>query len=149
YKSYLDAGEIRVMAKHYRMKPAHLSALALRMEDWRSCPGGVEGKRLFAVKTWNPSGKWDWYEIGGRWRGRLRGNVLSTQALLSKANLRELLPACMVTPDGRWHEQETFISEGWMKWRVERKKDGTWLREVREALRRHQNHRVVCVDIHS
>jgi hypothetical protein len=54
----------------------------------------------------------------------------------------------MVTPDGWWHEWETFIVEGWMKWRTERKKDGTWLRELKSALLAHSDLRVVCVDIH-
>ena len=149
YKSYLDAGEIGAMAKHYGLKPADLGALARRMDDWKRCPGGVDGKRLFAVKTWNPDGKWDWYEIGGRWRGRLRGNVASAQALLGRPNLQELLPFAVVTPDGRWHERETLIAGGWMKWRVERKTDSAWLKEVRTALRRYPNHRIVCVDAHS
>jgi hypothetical protein len=149
YKSYLDAGEIKAMAKHYGMKATNLGALALRMDDWKRCPGGVEGNRLFAVKTWNPDGKWDWYEIGGRWRSRLRGNVAGTQSLLGKANLQELLPFGLVTPDGRWHERETFITKGWMKYHVERKTDSAWLKEVRRSLRRYPTHRVVCVDAHS
>jgi hypothetical protein len=149
YKAHLDAGEIQAMATYYGVKQADLNALALRMEKWKGIAGGVDDKGLFVMKTWNPEGKWDWYEVGGRWNGRLRGNVLSARTLLKKPNLRRLLPACMVTPDGSWHESETFIAEGWTKWRVERKGGAAWLAEVRAALRHYPDHRVVCVDIHS
>ncbi len=149
FKSYLDAGETKAMAKRYGVKPADLDVVALHMKDWKGCAGGVEGKRLFAMTTWNPDGKWDWYEIGGRWRGRLRGNVAGAKTLLNNPRLRELLPFSLLTPDGCWHERETFTAKGWMKWHVERKADGTWLKEVRTALERYPNHRVVCVDIHS
>lgn len=149
YKSYLDAGEVKAMARHYRLKPTDLSALATRMKDWKGCPGGVDGRRFFARTTWNPNGKFDWYEIGGRWNGRLRGNVTGARTLLGTPNLRRLLPFAVVTPDGRWHEWETLIVEGWMKWHVERKTDAAWLKEVRTALRRHPGYRVACVDVHS
>jgi hypothetical protein len=148
YKEYLDSGEIAAMARHYCLKQGDRKALAMRMDDWRGCPGGVDAEGLFSVKTWNPKAKWDWYEIGGRWSRQLPGNVISAKALLEKPNLKELLPAAMVTPDGWWHEWETFIVEGWMKWRTERKKDGTWLRELKSALLAHSDLRVVCVDIH-
>ena len=28
-----------------------------------------------AVSTYNPQAFWDWYEIGGRWSGKLTGNI--------------------------------------------------------------------------
>lgn len=149
YKSYLSGGEIKAMAKHYRVKPSDLGALARHMEDWKGCIGGVEGKRLFAVTTWNPDGRFDWYEVGGRWNGRIRGNVTRARNLLARPNLRELLPFAIVTPDGLWQERETLIVEDWMKFRVERKTDAVWLKQVRAALRRFPDHRVVCVDMHS
>lgn len=149
YKIYPDADEIAAMGKHYRLAPANLTALAAKMEDWKGGPGGVDARGLFVIQRWNPSGKWDWYEIGGRWPGWIRGNVTSTATLLRKRNLKRILPACMVTPDGWWHERETFVSQGWMKWRIERKKDGAWLRQVIEALAKYPDHRVVCVDKHS
>lgn len=148
YKVYLDATEIQAMAKHFNVNETDLGTLALRMDEWQRSAGGVDEKGLFVIKTWNPNGKWDWYEIGGRWPSVLRGNTIRANTLLTKPNLRELLPACMLTPDGSWHERETFIAEGWMQWRVERRKTGAWLREVRTTLQRHHNCRVVCVDIH-
>lgn len=148
YKEYLDAGEIAAMAKHYRIRRSDRKALASHMQDWKGSLGGIDKEGIFSIKTFNPKAKWDWYEIGGRWSRQLSGNVISATALLEKPNLKELLPAAIVTPDGWWHEWETFIVEGWMKWHTERKKDSTWLREVKNALLAHPDSRVVCVDIH-
>lgn len=148
YKDYLDAAEISAMAKHYNVRRSDKKALAAHMKEWRGDLGGVDAKGLFTIKTMNPKVKWDWYEIGGRWSRTFPGNVMSAAVLLEKENLKEILPAAMITPDGWWHEWETFIVEGWMKWRAERKKEGVWLREVKKALHSYPTMRVVCVDIH-
>ncbi len=147
YKEYLDAGEIAAMAKHYGVKRGNRKELTSCMEDLKGSLGGIDKKGLFSIKTFNPKAKWDWYEIGGRW-GHFPNDVIAAATLLEKKNLKEILPAAMMTPDGWWHEWETFIVEGWMKWRTERKKDGQWLREVKAALKIHPETRVVCVDIH-
>ena len=81
YKVYLDPQEITRMARHYGTKRTRLKVLAAHMEDWRSGPGGIDDRGLFAISTFNPNAKWDWYEIGGRWDGHLPGNVLSAAAL--------------------------------------------------------------------
>ena len=38
------------------------------IEKWY---GMKADKRGNSLSTYNPSGRWDWYEIGGRWKGRL------------------------------------------------------------------------------
>jgi hypothetical protein len=148
YKIRLDPGEIKAMATHYGLKPNQLNALAEHMKAWRSCDGGVDEKGLFALARWNPEGKWDWYKIGGRWRGRLRGNAVLASTLLASTKLKVLLPFAMLTPDGCWHDRETVITEGWMKWHVRSIKPSQWLRIVRIALQMNPDCRVVCVDIH-
>ncbi|MEK7218842.1 MAG: hypothetical protein AAB728_05255 [Patescibacteria group bacterium] len=148
YEEYLDGGEIDIMSKHYGVRHKNLKALVSHMKDWSGTPGGVDERGLFRIKTMNPEGRWDWYEIGGRWSGCFRGNVISAKALLEKKNLKDILPAFMVTPDGSWHEWETFVTEGWMKWHVEKKKDGEWMKIIRDALAAYPNFRVACVDIH-
>lgn len=147
YKEYLDAGEITAMAKCYGVRCGDRKALAAHMDDWKGVPGGIDTKGLYAIKTFNPNAKWDWYEIGGRWEHFL-SDVIGTTSLLEKKNLKNILPAAMVTPDGWWSERETFIVEGWMKWRTEQKKDGEWLQEVKTALKTYPAFRVVCVDVH-
>jgi len=147
YKEYLDAGEIAAMAKHYRIRRNDRKTLVSHMEDWKGSLGGIDKEGIFSIKTFNPKAKWDWYEIGGRWR-HFPNNVIAASALLEKKNLKEILPAAMITPDGWWHEWETFVVEGWMRWRTERKKSIAWLQEVKAALKAHPESRVVCVDIH-
>lgn len=59
----------------------------------------------------NPSAKWDWWKIGGRWDGAMRSRNPPVPVVLSgnSAHVRDLVPRCMgptfavVTPDGEWH----------------------------------------------
>jgi len=152
YREYLAKFEIARMAEHYKLKRNDLRALAERMEDWRGWPGGVDGKRLFYTTTLNPDGRWDWYEIGGRWNGRIKEakrNVISTRALRKSPHLKDSLPYYVVTPDGTWLEHQSFFGDGRWSGRLERKPDDLWFREVTEALEDYPAHRVVCVDIHN
>ncbi len=149
YKVYLDPREITAMARHYGTKRSALKQLATHMEDWRSGLGGVDDRGLFAVSTFNPNAKWDWYAIGGRWHGHLPGNVMSAATLLKRPDLKSLLPAALVTPGGTWHQRETFVVTSWFKGHFDRKSDREWLTEVREALESSSDYRVVCVDVHN
>lgn len=163
YKRYLDPTEIAAMASHYDVEPTDKNALALLMTDWKGSPGGFDANGVYALLNNNPDARFDWYVIGGRWDGavlgrltkhdpydetRARHNVISTTALAGAPYLEDLLPHCVVTPDGSWHECETLVVEGWMNWRLETKDEDAWLREVRDLLARHPDHRVVGVDIH-
>lgn len=148
YKVYPDGGEIAAMAKHYKVKRAETTILASHMKDWCGCNGGNDEKGLFNIRTSNPKGKWDWYEIGGRWEGYIRSNVCLAETLLKRPDFKKILPFSLVTPDGWWHDREWVVIEGWMKWRMEERKDGEWLRIVKDALSSYPHFRVVCVDIH-
>jgi hypothetical protein len=149
HKQYLDPTEIAAIATHYKLKKTDSKKLTTHMEDWRGCLGGVDERGLFAVSTFNPQARWDWYEIGGCRDSHLPGNVLSVQALLKQSDLKSLLPAALVTPGGSWHQWETFVSDGWRTGRFERKSDRAWLIEVRETLGSYPEHCVVCVDVHN
>jgi hypothetical protein len=149
WRRYLDDGEIAAMAKCYGLRKRSLQTLARKMEDWCGCIGGVEGRRLYAVSTSNPDGKWDWYEIGGRWDGVLRGNVAIAATLLRSPCLQEKLPHDFLTPDGVWHARERFEQQGWLNGRWIKKRDGRWLEEFTAALRVFASYRVVAVDRHS
>lgn len=74
YRRYLDRHEVSRMAEHYGIHTRNLHALAKRMNDWRSCEGGVDRHGLYAKTTCNPEGRWDWYDIGGRWAGYIKGS---------------------------------------------------------------------------
>ncbi len=88
YKVYLDPREITAMARHYGTRRNDLKTLATHMEDWRGELGGIDERGLFAVSTFNPNAKWDWFERGGRWDGHLPGNELSAAALLKRPDLK-------------------------------------------------------------
>lgn len=151
YREYLDKSDIARMAEHYQLKRNDLQALAQRLEDWHGWPGGVDGKRLFYTTTLNPDGRWDWYEIGGRWNGRIKGakrNVISTRALRKSPHLKDALPFYVVTPEGTWLEHQSFFQQGLGTKRSQQKRDAGWLREVTEVLEDYPKHRVVAVDIH-
>jgi hypothetical protein len=122
------------------------------MEDWRGCEGGVDPHGLYAVSTYNPDGKWDWYEIGGRWDryvARSRGNVISSRALRRSRHLRKCLPYYLVTPDGRWLEREDAPCFGPAATASDRRAKRRWLAQVRRVLSHYIDHSVVCVDVHS
>ena len=149
WKKHLDDEEIAKMAKYYRMRRTSARSLAACVEDWSGDKGGVDEKGLFALHTYNPDGKWDWYEVGGRWKGFLRGDVRSAASLLNSPKLAKLLPHDFLTPDGTWHEVETFVRAGWIGGHFERRSDNQWLEEFQQALRQFREYRVACVDRHS
>jgi hypothetical protein len=74
---------------------------------------------------YNPMGKWDGWEIGGRWINILpevthvdknSPSALSHQALLSQYSCRvsdlpyDLIPFAIITPDGRWYSEGAMRS---------------------------------------
>jgi len=152
YRDYLDASDIQRMAAHYGIPPTDLPSLVRKMEDWRGREGGVDAHGLYAVTTCNPDGKWDWYEIGGRWDGYIPGssrNVLSARALLRSRRFRKCLPYYLVTPDGRWLEHEDAPLFAAPTTPAQRRAERRWLAQVRRVLKEYIDRKVVCVDIHS
>ena len=149
YEVYLEEAEIKRMAGHYGLDVNNFPALVEKMPDWRGTEGGVDEIGLFSEATANPDGKWDWYEIGGRWNRFFHGrNVIKTRTLLKALNMKEPLPHNVVTPNGWWHEVETLKEMHSLEFKMVRKSKWLWLREVNEVLKEYPTHRVVCVDIH-
>lgn len=66
-KIYLSEDQVASMAKSY--ETTDLRVLATKMQGWDGCDGGVDAKGLFEVSTYNEQSKWDWWVIGGRYRG--------------------------------------------------------------------------------
>jgi len=153
YRVHLDYAEVRMMAKHYEIEPASVNQLAKQMKDWRHREGGVDREGLHSLSTCNQDGRWDWYEIGGRWDGYIpysRQNSIKAETLAKGDYLADCLPCFVLTPDGVWLEHERFyFSNNGKESQKEALDDKTWLSIIREVLSRWPNHRVVCVDIHS
>lgn len=150
YKIRLNASAIQLMAEHYGIKASNHRALAEKIPEWIGGTGGVDQHGLFAAKTDNPSGKWDGYEIGGRWTDLLGGrsrDVASVKSLLRDRRLSSRLPAAIVTPTGEWVEKDRVIvrSFGWF---VASTSASDWRIHVRRILSSFPSHLVVCVDVH-
>jgi hypothetical protein len=58
-------------------------AWAALAEDWNGAGGGWDEEGPFTWSTYNPASKWDWFVVGGRWRGHwtLRDGRKVDQAL--------------------------------------------------------------------
>jgi len=152
YRDYLDPSDIERMAAHYGIPATDLPALTHKMKDWRKCEGGVDARGLYALSTYNPDGKWDWYEIGGRWDRyipRSRANVISARALHRSRHLHKRLPYYLVTPEGRWLESEAGWRFGTPATAADRRAERRWLAQVRRVLKQYMDRKVVCVDVHS
>ena len=66
------------------------------------------------LTTYNPDSKWDWYEIGGRWKGMLLGKkgIKTDQARLNQLHLDQkthniynnmFYTYAVITEDSTWH----------------------------------------------
>lgn len=121
-KRYLEDYEIQEMADHYGLSKIDLPALAQYVcEYWERKEGGLDEQGLFMIETYNPNSHWDYWAIGGRWDGVIQGKSRNTkgrsnygpeheQLQYNICPVRELpenvLPEWILTPDGKWYEQE-------------------------------------------
>ena len=61
--------------------------------------------------TCNPDGKWDWWTTGGRWNGLLKvGDKRLNSAFVKDIDFDSapFTTFAVLTPDGEWHEQESW-----------------------------------------
>ena len=104
--------------------------------------------------TYNPNSKWDWWEIGGRWDGKLMDgsrsffdtsllerNMRSTEELLDSS----YVPFAILTPDGHWFERGEML---WFAIVRNEKDPEEWEKEYRDVLKEHPNHWAVLCDLH-
>jgi hypothetical protein len=150
YRVYLRFDEIKQMAEFYKLSPADTHRLAERMQDWLFRPGGVDRRGLYYLDDFNSDGYWDWYQIGGRWKGCIpeaADDVIPAKEL-TKNRLRHCLPSYVLTPEGKWLERERFyvLSNGASSVMTLGKK--VWMDRIQEVLATWPDHLVVCVDIH-
>jgi hypothetical protein len=162
YKLHINRSAAEQMAKHYGLKADDLKSLVPKVRDWVGGSGGIDAIGLFTTRSDNPFGKWDWYEIGGRWDGYLTGktpprdadesgpiedNSMQAATLFKNRKLPARLPAAVVTPTGEWVEEESFVTR-YYGWFVVQRTKRDWLSVVRRILAAFPTHTVVCVDVH-
>lgn len=71
YREFVEPHQIAAMAERFGIDPSDSTALAVRCKDWFGADGGVEDGRVYYWCDYNPDSKWDYWERGGRWSGRL------------------------------------------------------------------------------
>ncbi len=162
YTLHINRSATEQMAKHYGLKADDLKSLVSKVPEWVGGVGGIDNFGLFTTRTDNPHGEWDWYEIGGRWNGYLKGRVPRSSdtesgaiennsalvsSLLRNQKLPSRLPAAIVTPTGQWVEKDSFITTSY-GWFVAERTKREWLLAVGRILAAFPQHIVVCVDVH-
>jgi hypothetical protein len=153
YRIHFSHDDVVRMASHYQLSPSNLHLLAEKIEDWTGRTGGVDRDGLYRLCDFNPDGRWDWYEIGGRWDGHIpysRQNTARAATLAQAAYLEKCLPYFVLTPNGEWIEHERYyFADDPRNPCCEQISEDDWLALVRDTLKRWPDHYVVCVDIHS
>lgn len=138
-------------------------------KDCGSCKGEGTYK-----STYNPKAKWDWYSIGGRWNGVIKGqyrgdetgfnfgdeyrqldeNITTTDNILQAIQTWEAngqkkdenpYPFALVDPKKVWHEKGSMGYWGMVS--NEKEKD-SWHTEVKQTLIENPGCFVVGMDLH-
>lgn len=123
-----------------------LGQLAAKMPEWNSCDGKVEGGTLYAMSTYNPQSKWDWWVIGGRWSDTVPGNVCKVRELPEGFDCYALVaPGNPEHPEPFWHEKGQM---GWFGMSYNEKGADNWDAERAEVLSAFPGHLLVVVDCH-
>lgn len=81
----------------------------------------------------NPNAKWDWYELGGRWKNNLplkRGGH-ANDALWCEVDVAKLEIPFAVLKHGKWHEKGKM---GWWAMVSNEKADDVWDKEVKQLV---------------
>lgn len=71
YRVYVEDEDLLDMAKHFDLSPDDLEALAAKMPEWNEVEGEIHQGRVFFWSRENPNGKFDRYQVGGRFAGYL------------------------------------------------------------------------------
>lgn len=154
FKKYMDEDEIQDMADEYGIDARNVVELREKVKKWLDYEGFVENGRLGYFCNENPNAKFDWYTIGGRWKGYLKlgikkvnKNDVADQARFNEINIDELtrdVPG-FVLKNGQWHEDHLSLSE-----LLEGKVSSEWRSAYEKILKEMPGDTLVTViDIHS
>jgi hypothetical protein len=131
--------------------------------DCEECKGSG-----IAISTYNPNSKWDWWVVGGRWDGFVRGidresgdkgfnfgaehhqfefNTDTSEAVLARLDKEgeSATPYSVLTPDGVWHQRGQM---GWFGTSSGDQPREEWASHVKEIIKNHPDHLVVGIDCH-
>jgi hypothetical protein len=127
-----------------------------RVDDPQWCDEPLQDEQgWYEMSTSNPKRKWDWWEIGGRWYGGVKGmkggaihesmGVIADNTMPVKHLDFKLMAHAIVTLDGEWHEKGKM---GWFAVVHDEKADEEWEKEIIEITKNHQDCIMVGVDCH-
>lgn len=61
--------------------PSIEELIAWMNEEWGDSEYGIDDDGPYRVSHYNPKSKWDWYEVGGRWRGYFKLKIEAMDAV--------------------------------------------------------------------
>lgn len=94
WKDYMTAEDVADMAEFNHIEPGDTAALEAQIQahGWDADTGGRDERGFYNLRTSNPAGKWDWFEVGGRWDGGLKDWGIPTLLKGNAAYLRDIPP---------------------------------------------------------
>lgn len=162
YFQSISSEELQDMLTHFGLDiSSPLNEVVSCIEPYFGAPGCSQDGKLGMMSTYNPKSKCDWWRIGGRWDGEVRGlppiddnqggfNFSATYETLE----RNVCPVsalpegfhcwAVVTPDGRWFEKSEM---GW--WGMSFGDREHWPAQLAELLSAYSDHLAIGCDLHT
>lgn len=142
YREYPDEEELSRMRKWFEEEWGHaptMPELVEVMPRWRNVPGYLDDEgRLYVMSTYNSHSKWDWWQVGGRYRDNAYAQFAvdtehPSHLRAEKFNLDVLpwAPYSVLTPDGKWHSRGRL---GWFGMSSGDDEEEVWKEKVRALL---------------
>jgi len=116
------------------------------------------------MSTYNPQSKWDWYILGGRWKGffKLKKNekgIVGKSSIFNNKRkndcdqarkkdivLKSIKPTFAVVKDGKWYERGEM---GWWAYALNEKEKKEWEKEFKKLIADLPNNTLLSVyDLH-
>lgn len=157
FETASNSGDInKLWLKHIRpMRLAAASATKKHAEYNKPDAACTECKGTGRRKTtYNPKTKFDWWCLGGRWRGYLPTKAEGVKdvsmasaylGLVDQQSGDNFLPFALVTPDGEWFERGKM---GWFGHTYDLKKDDEWRTIVKKILKKYPASLAAVCDLH-
>ena len=91
------------------------------------------GKKGGVYSTYNPKSKWDWYEIGGRWKDNLvlKNGKNADSATKGEIDWNTTGRLFGILVDGKWHEQAEM---GWWGMTRKEKNEKDWIKKYNKLI---------------
>jgi len=126
-------------------------------EEARLLPKAKPDKKCESCKgkgtyksEYNPKSKWDWWVVGGRWNGHIKGKASTVASIannLEKAGKIKAknFPFALVTPEGEWVEQGSM---GWFAMVANEKSQKSWTKICQTIFKKYKDCDVIGIDCH-